>query len=105
MELKNKFVHHVFFYLKNPGNSEDKELLIQGLKKLSQAPIIKAFHIGEPANTHRDVIEKGYIISWMLLFDTAEEQEFYQSDPFHLLFVKECSHVWSRVVVYDSVNF
>jgi phosphoribosylanthranilate isomerase len=105
MELKNKFVHHVFFYLKNPDSREDKELLIQGLRKLSQAPIIKVFHIGEPADTHREVIERGYAVSWMILFDTAEEQELYQSDPIHLLFVKECSHLWSRVVVYDSVNF
>ena len=104
MALQNIFVHHVFFWLVNSGEEKDRDALVAGLKKLSGTKIIKQFHIGLPANTNRDVIERSYDVSWLLIFDTAAEQDSYQSDPDHLLFVKECSHLWKKVVVYDTVD-
>ena len=101
---KNGFIHHVFFWLKDPESKEALEQLIEGLKKLSKAPTIKDFHIGKAANTNRDVIDTTYAASWLLLFETAEDQDVYQTDPIHLQFIKECSHLWSRVVVYDTVS-
>jgi hypothetical protein len=104
MSLSNLFVHHVFFWLKDPGNPEDRAALIGGLQKLSKIAAIREFHIGQPADTDRDVIDTSYAISWMLLFATAEDQASYQTDPIHLQFVKECSPLWSKVMVYDSIN-
>jgi hypothetical protein len=104
MSLSNIFVHHVFFWLKNPGSAADRAALIAGLKKLSKAATIKQFHIGGPAGTNRDVIEASYAVSWLLFFDGPADQESYQTDPIHLQFVKECSPLWSKVVVYDSVD-
>jgi hypothetical protein len=103
MQLQNTFIHHVFFWLKE-NNESNQQQLIEGLKKLSSASIIKQYHIGIPANTNRDVIENSYSVSWMILFDNAADQDSYQVDPVHLNFVKECSHLWNRVVVYDSIN-
>ena len=103
MRLQNTFVHHVFFYLKR-NNAGNLQGLVEGLKRLSAASTIKQFHIGIPANTNREVIENSYSVSWMLLFDNAADQDSYQVDPIHLNFVKECSHLWNRVVVYDSIN-
>lgn len=104
MELKNTFIHHVFFWLKNADSNEDKQRLIEGLQKLSSVKTIKQFHIGVPANTNRDVIENTYSVSWMLFFENDADQESYQTDPIHLKFVEDCSHLWKRVVVHDSVN-
>ena len=98
------FIHHVYFWLKNTGNAEDRNALVKGLQKLSAAAIIKEFHIGVPANTNRDVIDSSYAVSWMLIFATAADQEYYQTDPMHLEFIEECSHLWSKVVVYDSID-
>jgi hypothetical protein len=104
MRLTNTFIHHVFFWLKNPGSQEDRAALVAGLKKLSKAGTIKDSHIGVPAGTDRDVIETSYALSWLLLFETPADQEAYQTDPIHLQFIKECSSLWSKVVVYDSVD-
>lgn len=104
MQLKNIFIHHVFFWLKDPNSKEDREALIEGLNKLSQVEAIKQFHIGIPAGTNRSVIDSSYSVSWCLFFDNAEDQDSYQVDPVHLNFVKECSHLWSKVVVYDSID-
>ena len=103
MQLQNTFIHHVFFWLKENDES-NREQLIEGLKKLSSVSTIKQFHIGVPANTNREVIENTYNVSWMILFDNAADQDSYQVDPIHLNFVKECSHLWNKVMVFDTIN-
>jgi len=98
------FIHHVYFWLKNPENINDLSQLIEGLKKLSAVNTIRDFHIGKPAATTRDVIDNSYSVSWLLFFSNKEDQDSYQTDPIHLKFVEECSHLWSKVVVYDTVS-
>ena len=103
-QKKGMFIHHVYFWLKNSGNKEDKAKLIEGLKKLSTVKTISNFYIGQPAATRRDVIDSSYDVSWLLFFDTPADQESYQTDPIHLKFVEECSSLWTKVIVYDSVE-
>ena len=102
---KNGFIHHVYFWLKNPENIDDCNQLIEGLNKLSAVATIKDFHIGKPAATSREVIDSSYAVSWLLLFKNKEDQDSYQTDPIHLKFIEECSHLWSKVVVYDTVGY
>lgn len=104
MAVKNMFIHHVYFWLKNPASHEDRRQLIEGLEKLTKVKTIKMFHIGKPADTNRDVIDTSYSISWMLVFDNKDDEESYQVDPIHLNFVDTCKHLWQKVVVYDSVD-
>ena len=101
---KELFVHHVYFYLKNPGSAADKAKLLEGLNKLAKVPTIKLVHIGEPAPTTRSVIERSYAVSWLCFFDNLEDEEIYQKHPIHLKFVEDYSSLWEKVVVYDSVG-
>lgn len=101
---KNIFIHHVYFWLKNPDSAEDLSKLLEGLEKLAEVKTIRSLHVGKPASTRRDVIDSSYSVSWMLTFKNAADQESYQVDPIHLDFVKNCSHLWSKVVVYDAVD-
>ncbi|TMI75042.1 MAG: Dabb family protein [Bacteroidetes bacterium] len=103
-EMKDIFVHHVYFWLKNAGSKEDLDKLVAGLKKLSAVKTIKQFHIGKPADTKRDVIDTSYSVSWLVFFTNGVDQASYQTDPIHLKFVEDCSSLWQKVVVYDSVN-
>jgi hypothetical protein len=102
--IENKFIHHVYFWLKNAGSKEDRAKLLEGLHKLSKVTTIRTFHIGEPADTNRDVIDRSYVFSWFALFDNGADQASYQVDPIHLKFVEDYSHLWSKVIVYDSVD-
>ncbi len=104
MEMKNVFIHHVYFWLKNADDAEDLNQLIAGLKKLSTVTKIKQFHIGKPAATSRDVIDGSYSVSWFTSFDNKADQDSYQSDPIHLKFIEECSSLWQKVIVYDSID-
>lgn len=104
MQLSNVFIHHVYFWLHNPSSEKDRNALTEGLVKLSAAASIQDFHIGIPAATNRDVIDVSYSVSWLLIFKNKEDQDSYQVDPIHLNFVKECSNLWRKVTVYDTID-
>jgi len=101
---KELFIHHVYFYLKDPNNAQDEAKLLEGLKKLAKVPNIEYVHIGKPAPTSRSVIVKDYTFSWMCFFKNIIEEEIYQTHPIHLAFIEEYAHLWEKVVVYDSVG-
>ena len=102
--VKDIFVHHVYFWLKNPNNEADKAKLLEGLNKLAKVPTIRMVHIGSPASTTRSVIERSYAVSWLCFFDNLEEEEIYQKHPIHLKFVEDYSHLWEKVIVYDAIG-
>ncbi len=104
MQLQNIFIHNVYFWLKNGDNHADRNALVAGLEKLSGCSSIKQFHIGIPAATSRDVIDGSYAISWCLFFASKQDQDSYQTDPIHLQFIEDCCYLWSKVVVYDSID-
>ncbi len=99
-----KLAHHVFFWLKNPDSKQDLETLLAGIRTLAKIETVRAIHVGVPASTEkRDVVEASYSASELLMFDDVEGQNAYQVHPIHQKFVQDCSHLWSKVVVYDSV--
>lgn len=101
---KEIFVHHVFFWLKNPASAADRDKLVEGLKKLAKIPVLRKYYIGYPAATSRGVIDNTYSVSWLTFFNNPEEEEVYQKHPVHLGFVEEYSPLWEKVIVYDSVG-
>ncbi|WP_315762156.1 Dabb family protein [Sphingomonas sp. Y38-1Y] len=98
-----RFIHHVFFTLKRPGNAGDRARLIAALRKLMATPVIRTYQIGQHAGTTRDVVQRGYDVSLTLTFDSPADQETYQDHPIHLAFVRDNAALWSKVVVYDTV--
>lgn len=97
-------VHHVFFWLKRPGNEADRAELIKGLQTLTAVPQVKKLLIGTPASTEkRDVVDNSFDVSELMYFDNAADQDAYQVHPTHKAFVDKCSHLWERVVVYDML--
>jgi len=98
-------MHQVFFWLKNPTSEADKAKLIEGLETLRKIELIRELHIGVPARTEkRDVVDNSYQVSELMFFDSVESQNAYQAHPLHKQFVDTYSHLWQRVVVYDSVD-
>jgi hypothetical protein len=97
-----QMIHHVYFTLKNPDSMQDKQLLKEGLRSLASIEEVKHLIIGEPAPTFdREVIASDWHVSEVIYFDSVADQDAYQVDPVHQLFVTNYSHLWSRVVVYD----
>ncbi|WP_276091236.1 Dabb family protein [Pedobacter sp. JY14-1] len=103
MEKKYPISHHVFFWLKNPESKEDRDKLIAGLKKLAKIETIRELYVGVPAATEeRGVVDNTYSVSELMFFSNLEGQKTYQDHPLHQAFVKECSPLWEKVIVYDT---
>lgn len=104
MDKKPKLSHHVFFWLKNPNSVEDRDKLIAGLRKLEKIETIRSLQIGVPAATEkRDVVDNSYAVSELMFFDDVAGQNVYQDHPLHKKFIEDCSMLWAKVVVYDSI--
>ena len=105
VKMTGALIHHVFFWLKEPKNEAHKKQLVKALNDLLKVETIRISHIGFPAGTEsRDVVDHSYSVSYVVIFDDQAGQDAYQVHPLHLKFVEENSHLWNKVVVYDSVD-
>ena len=76
-----------------------------GLKTLAGIPLIKELYVGVLANTEkRDVVDASWQVSELMFFNDLNGQATYQQHPLHLDFIKNCSHLWAKVTVYDTMN-
>lgn len=96
--------HQVYFWLANPGDAADREQLIAALRALTSIEEVVALEIGVPASTEeRDVVDASFDVCETIEFANVAAQLAYQQHPVHTAFVDQCSHLWKKVVVYDSV--
>ena len=99
------FAHIVFFWLKEKDNKEDQRAFEASLTKfLKSSKYIKTMHVGRPAATNREVIDNTYSYCLSLTFADKKDQDAYQDEEVHKIFIEESSNLWERVVVYDSKN-
>jgi len=105
VKISGALMHHVFFWLKEPQNEAHKKQLVKALNELLSVKTIKMSHIGFPAGTEsRDVVDHSYSVSYLVMFNNQADQDSYQIDPIHTKFVEENSHLWGKVIVYDSLD-
>ena len=103
---KMAFAHHVFFWLKNPDSQEDHAKLLAALKGLKKIEVVKYAHIGSPSinDFDRPVTDATYSFSVLLLFNSKKDEETYLYHPLHKQFGADNHHLWSKVMVYDSMS-
>lgn len=104
VSLGSAFIHHVFFWFKQPVTSEVRSKFENALNDLVKVETIIDYHLGIPAATNRDVIDNSYTYSLLVIFKNKEDQDIYQTHPIHLKFIEDCQDLWERVVVYDSIE-
>ena len=98
------FIHQVYFWLKEAGDTAAAESLAAGaLHHLSGIPGVLRISVGFPAGTDRDLVDNSYGVGLLIEFADAAAQDLYQVHPDHLRFAAECSKYWSRVQVYDTL--
>jgi hypothetical protein len=103
--IEYPFAHHVFFWLNNPDNADERAAFEQGIADLLEIPEIKFVHFGTPANVaERGVVDGSYTYSYLVFFENKEGHDIYQDHEIHLKFIEDNKHLWSKVVVYDSVT-
>ena len=101
---KTKFIHHVFFWLKNPDDKKELEKFEAALKEMGTIEAISLLHIGTPANTDRPIIDTTYTYSLLVGFKNQDDHDAYQIHPIHDNFRIEYSDMWTKVQIYDSID-
>lgn len=105
MANKYPIAHHALFWLKNPNSKEDRDKLVAGVKSLAKIETIKELHVGVVASTEkREVVDNSWSVSEIMFFSDLEGQATYQNHPIHQEFIKNHSHLWEKVIVYDAVG-
>ena len=85
-------------------NIDEKEKKLEDtLEKLRDITSINFAYIGKPPNTSkRPVIDDSYDYCLTVGLENLEAHDNYQEDKIHLDFIKNCSHMWDRVLIYDA---
>ena len=104
-EFNANFAHTVYFWLANPDNQEDRTAFETSLKKfLNHSAYAKTNFIGTPPRASRDVVDGSFTYSLIVTFESVDAQQKYQDETPHKLFIEESSHLWTKVIVYDSTG-
>lgn len=103
--MKDIFVHHVLFWLKNPSDEAARIRFEEALKKLVAIQTIYQYQLGKPADTRREVIDSSYQYSLLTLFKNSDDHDYYQIDPVHDRFREVVNELCTRVQVFDSVSY
>ena len=103
-ELGKLFIHHVYFWLKEPDNQDARAKFEKAARELVTIETIIYHHIGVPAPTAREVIDSSYTFSVLTTYRNKGDQDIYQTHPKHLKFIEDCQDLWERVLVYDTVS-
>jgi hypothetical protein len=94
--------HHVLFWLKPETTEEQKTFFEKSLESLKGVETIVSIHIRTPAPIVRDVVDRTYTFSLMILFNDLEGHNVYQVHPLHKAFLENCRPYFEKVVIYDA---
>jgi hypothetical protein len=98
------FVHAVYFWLKDGLAESDRDEFLRGLDSLATIETVRECHVGVPAATDREVIDRTYSYALVVIFDDERGHDAYQDHPTHDRFRETCAPFWERVRIYDSVG-
>lgn len=98
------FVHAVYFWLRPDLTPEQSAQFAAGVRSLGTIEGVAQCYIGIPASTDRPVIERSYSQALVVVFADEAGHEAYQVHPLHDRFREECSPLWTRVQIFDSVG-
>lgn len=98
--------HIVLFWLKEGTSEEEQESLRKDCDRLLGAiETVRDIRVGLPANTYRDIVERGYDLAIVVTFDDLEGHDIYQDHPIHEEFIKAHVEHWEKVQVVDIANW
>ncbi|MEN0051527.1 MAG: Dabb family protein [Bacteroidota bacterium] len=103
MQQDEKFIHTVFFWMKEDMTEAEHEQFQAGLQSLSKVESVKRFHWGKPAGSeNRDVVDHSYDYALIIHFADQAGHDAYQPHEIHQAFVANNSSLWTQVKVYDT---
>ncbi|MGK0365705.1 MAG: hypothetical protein ACI85O_002773 [Saprospiraceae bacterium] len=100
---KARFVHVVYFWLKEDLTPEQTTNFYAGVKTLGEIKDVINFRLGKAAGTPRDVVDNTYDAMIIVECADAEGHEAYQVDAIHDKFREDCGTFFEKIQIYDSL--
>jgi hypothetical protein len=97
-------VHSVFFWLKADISEEDKENFVNFFEALREIPEVQTLRYGKPAATNpRPVVDHSFTYNLLVTFANIEAINVYETHPIHLDAIEKYKHLWTKVLVMDTM--
>ena len=96
--------HVVIFWLKEPGNAENRRQLIDATETFRSVPGVLAVQAGEKIASPRRNVDQSYDVAVVIWFRDRDALERYQTHPTHLAMLTQVGPLVDRTVVYDFTN-
>jgi len=98
-------VHIVLLWLKQPGDSMQRQQLIQASQALRQIPGIRRLQLGEALPSERTIVDDSFDVALVFTFDDAAAMQRYLVHPLHKQIVKrDIKPLVSRIRAHDFVD-
>ncbi len=101
--MPKSYIHQVYFWLKEPNSTDARTKMGKGLDMMDSIPQISQSYTGTPPDAERDVVDGSFTYSYLVIFENKEDHDIYQKHKTHLKFIEDCSDLWEKVRVYDSM--
>ncbi len=99
------FAHNVYVWLKRPDSKEDQETFLTLMTRfLDESQYVVSSHVGAAVPSGRSVVDDSFSFAVLLTFKSKEDQDLYQEEEAHKQFIAGASHLWEKLVIYDSTN-
>lgn len=93
--------HVVVFWLKNPGDVDARQRVIDASEGFRSVPGVVAIDAGQMVPTGRPNVDKTYDVAAVIRFRDREALEQYQVHPRHKAMLQELGPLIDHTVVYD----
>lgn len=94
--------HVVLIWQKRPGNTADRQALLNACAELRVISGIQFLDAGTPLASNRPVVDDSFDLGLVMRFDSAKSLQAYEANPLHVKKVTEVLKPLSRkLLVYD----
>ena len=97
--------HVVVCWLKEPGNAEQRQRIIDASYTFREIPGVLLVHAGVPLPSERPIVDDSFDVAITITLADVQALEDYQVHPLHITAKKDVLAPYvAKVVVYDFVE-
>ena len=99
---ENVIVHVVLIWLKEPGNQDHIQKIINVSSQFKEISEIQELRVGKSIPSERKIVDNSFDVGLYMIFTDQEDMQRYLVDPKHKAAVKKVlKPLSSKIIVYD----